>query len=117
MTHAVEVQDEGVVVRLRGPVVGGPDGARFHDTLRALKAEGHTHVVVDLSGISRMDPIGLGTLLGGLALLRNAGGEMYGVGLPDHVHALLVITRLRSVLPCFDSVAEALQARSEATTS
>lgn len=114
MTHAVDKQEGQVVVRLRGPALGGPDGARFHDTLRALKAEGHTHVVADLGGITRMDPIGLGTVLGGLALMRNAGGEMYLADVPDHVHSLLVITRLRATLPCFDSVDEALQARSEA---
>lgn len=116
MTHAVEVQDGQAIVRLRGAVVGGPDGARFHDALRALKAEGHTHVVVDLSDVTRMDPIGLGTLLGGLALVRNAGGEMYWAALPEHVHSLLVITRLQAALPCYDSVTDAIQARAEAVT-
>lgn len=110
MTHTVEVQGEGVIVRLRGPVVGGPDGARVHDTLRTLKAEGRTHVVLDLSGVTRLDPIGLGVLVGGLALVRNAGGEMYWAALPDHVHSLLVITRLHAALPCFDTVDEALRA-------
>jgi len=114
MTHVVDEQDGQVVVRLRGPAVGGPDGARFHDTLRTLKAEGHTHVVADLSGLTRMDPVGLGVLLGGLAFMRNAGGEMYLADLPDHVHSLLVITDLRGPLACFDSVADALRARSEA---
>ena len=114
MRHAVDTEDGHPVVRLRGLVAGGPDGARFHDALRKLRTDGHTHVVADLSGVTRMDPIGLGSLLGGVAFMRNAGGELYLASLPDHVHSLLVITRLRATLSCFDSVAAALEAQAEA---
>lgn len=102
-------------MRLRGAAMGGPDAARFHDALRALRAEGHAHVVVDASGLTRIDPVGLGALLGGLALMRNAGGELSVATPPDHLHSLLVITRLRDALPCFDSIAAAHRAHAERT--
>lgn len=110
MTHEVIERAEAVVIAVRGAVLGGPDGTRLYDTLQRLQQQSHTHVVVDLHEVTRINPIGLGMLIGGMALMRNAGGDLYFARVPDLMQSLLVITRVGAVVECFASVEEALEA-------
>lgn len=108
MTHEVDERERGIVVTVRGAALGGPDGTQLYDTLQALHDQGHARVVLDLRALTRINPLGLGLFIAGLALMRNSGGELYFANLPDAVHSLLVITQLRAAVPCFDSVEAAL---------
>ena len=108
MTHEVDERAGGAVIAVHGAALGGPDGTQLYDTLQALHDQGHARVVMDLRGLTRINPRGLGLFIAGLALMRNSGGELRFANLPDAVHSLLVITRLRSAVPCFDSVEAAL---------
>ena len=110
MTHEVDERAGGVVVAVQGGALGGPDGAQLYETLQALQDQGHGRVVLDLRGLTRINPRGLGLFIAGLALLRNGGGELRFAHLPDAMHSLLVITQLRASVPCFDSVEAALAA-------
>jgi anti-sigma B factor antagonist len=98
-----------VVLKLKGDVMGGPDGSKLHDKLRELKEAGQTNVVVDLSRVRFMNSSGLGMLIGGLATMRNSGGDLRLARAADRIQSLLVIAKLLSVFRHYESVDEAVE--------
>jgi len=97
-----------VVLKLKGDVMGGPDGSKLHDKLRELKDSGQHNVVVDLSKVRFMNSSGLGMLIGGLATMRNSGGDLRLANPADRIQSLLVIAKLLTVFKHFESVDEAV---------
>ena len=109
MNYKVDEKYNCVVLTLKGNVMGGPDGAKLHDTLHELKEDGKTNVVVDLSKVKFMNSSGLGMLISAMTTMRNAGGDLRLANVADRIQSLLVITKLITVFKHFDSVEEAAQ--------
>jgi anti-sigma B factor antagonist len=109
MRFDTEERYNAVILRLKGDVMGGPDGSKLHDQLRELKDSGHTNVVVDLSKVRFMNSSGLGMLIGGLATMRNSGGDLRLANAADRIQSLLVIAKLLTVFKHYDSVDEAVE--------
>ena len=104
MQYAFEMTPFGLVVRLRGPVRGGAAVSSWHDALRQCCARGQRRIVVDCEGVEAVDASGLGAMVGALAIVRNAGGDLALACVPDELRSLLLITRLTDVLPPHASV-------------
>lgn len=113
MNYNVEERYNAVLITLKGNVMGGPDGAKLHDTLHELKEKGKKNVVVDLSKTKFMNSSGLGLLISGMTTMRNAGGDLRLANVADRIQSLLVITKLITVFKHFDSVDEAIASYDE----
>ena len=107
MNYNVEERYNSVVITLKGNAMGGPDGAKLHDTLHDLKESGKTNVVCDLSKVKFMNSSGLGMLISAMTTLRNAGGDLRLANVADRIQSLLVITKLITVFKHFESVEDA----------
>jgi anti-sigma B factor antagonist len=108
MNYSVEEKYNAVVITLKGNVMGGPDGAKLHDTLKELKEQEKKNVVVDLSKTKFMNSSGLGMLISAMTTMRNAGGDLRLANVADRIQSLLVITKLITVFKHYDSVEEAV---------
>ena len=113
MNFNVDERYNAVVITLKGNVMGGPDGAKLHDTLHDLKENGKKNVVIDLSKTKFMNSSGLGMLISGMTTMRNAGGDLRLANVADRIQSLLVITKLITVFKHFDSVDEAVASYEE----
>jgi len=113
MNFNVDERYNAVLITLKGNVMGGPDGAKLHDTLHELKEKGKKNVVVDLSKTKFMNSSGLGMLISGMTTMRNAGGDLRLANVADRIQSLLVITKLITVFKHFDSVEEAVASYDE----
>lgn len=113
MKYDVDERYNAVVLKLKGNVMGGPDGAKLHDQLHELKDEGKKNVVVDLSKVKFMNSSGLGMLISAMTTMRNAGGDLRLANVADRIQSLLVITKLITVFKHFDSVEEAAKSYDE----
>ncbi len=80
---------------------------RLRHALVAIVAEGHDHVVVDLTDTEFLDSTGLGALVAGLKRIRARGGEMRVVCSNPRVCKVFEITSLDRVVPMFETVEEA----------
>ena len=109
MNYDVDERYNAVVITLKGNVMGGPDGAKLHDTLHELRENGKKNVIVDLSKVKFMNSSGLGMLISGMTTMRNAGGDLRLANVADRIQSLLVITKLITVFKHFDSVEEAVE--------
>jgi anti-sigma B factor antagonist len=72
---------------------------------------GRTTVVVDLAGCEFMDSSGLGAIIGGLKVARQAGGDLRIARLTPQVRTVLELTNLDRVLRPHESVEAALDDR------
>ncbi|HEX7072248.1 MAG TPA: STAS domain-containing protein [Rhodothermales bacterium] len=108
MNYDLDERYNAVVISLKGNVMGGPDGAKLHETLHELKEQGKKNVVVDLSRVKFMNSSGLGMLIGGLTTMRNTGGDLRLANVADRIQSLLVITKLITVFKHYDSLEEAV---------
>jgi anti-sigma B factor antagonist len=113
MNYNVEERYNSVVISLKGNVMGGPDGAKLHDTLHELKEQGKTNVVVDLSKVKFMNSSGLGMLISAMTTMRNSGGDLRLANVADRIQSLLVITKLITVFKHFESVDDAARSFEE----
>ena len=68
---------------------------------------GHRRLIVDLGGVTFIDSSGLGTLIGGLKLTRQAGGDLRIARPTDQARLVLQLTTLDRVLRPYTSVEEA----------
>ncbi len=70
-------------------------------------ADGHARIVVDLTDTSFVDSSGLGALIGGLKVTRQAGGDLRIAGAPEQVTTVLQLTNLDRVLKSHSTPADA----------
>ena len=90
---AVESVDGWQVLRLAGEV-DVATAPRLRDRLVQLITDGPPQVVVDLSGLTFIDSMGLGALVSGMKRARAHDGDLRLAGASDHVAKVLSITRL-----------------------
>ncbi|NBC17635.1 MAG: anti-sigma factor antagonist [Bacteroidetes bacterium] len=113
MNYSVDERYNAVVIKLKGNVMGGPDGSKLHDTLHELKDNGKKNVIADLGKVKFMNSSGLGMLISGMTTMRNAGGDLRLANVADRIQSLLIITKLITVFKHYDSVEEAVESFEE----
>ncbi len=106
MDLAIQVyaKDDWQVVIVAGEV-DVATAPRLHDRLVGLASDGHRRLAVDLEGVTMLDWMGLGALLGVLARVRSLGGEMVVLSPSPATRELLALTDLDRVLPIRDRLA------------
>jgi anti-sigma B factor antagonist len=92
----------GRVVTLRGPVTL----ETLFDLQNTLRQE-HTDLVIDLSGVPYMDSAGLGALLTAYASCQRNHHKFALAGVSSRIMVLLEVTKINTLLPIFDTVADA----------
>lgn len=68
---------------------------------------GHRRIVLDLAETGFMDSSGLGSLVGGLKAVRDAGGDLRIANVGEQVRMVLELTGMDWVLTPYASVEEA----------
>lgn len=100
--------DDAAVIRPQGrlTMVTAPE-LRSH-VLMAIEQH-RVRVVIDLSETEFMDSSGLGALIAGLKVTRQAGGDLRIACMGPQVATIIQLANLDRILQPYDSVAEALQ--------
>ncbi|GII02954.1 STAS domain-containing protein [Planobispora takensis] len=78
-------------------------------TFADLLAEGHVHMIIDVSDLEFCDSTGVWMLLSGLRRTFEAGGWLRLAGVRGFLERLLELTRLGDAFPTDPSVAESLR--------
>lgn len=109
-TFDLAVSDERSckVFHLRGRLMDQQQADRLMEALEAEVAQGHTHVVLDLSELQYMNSTGLNILINVLTRTRNAGGDTLIAGVSNSVRQLFVVTKLDTVFIITPDVASAV---------
>jgi anti-sigma B factor antagonist len=102
-------EQEGIsVLKLKGRLTFGEEDIQLNDEIRHALAARRFRLVIDLSGVDKIDSAGLGTLLYARAELRRAGGGLALANLrPSHIETLLV-AKLETVFRVFGTNQDAV---------
>ena len=104
------LQDDIIIIRLEGDVMGGPEAGQLHEEVNKLLDQESMKAVLDLSAVKRMNSSGLGILINANTTFRQNGGRLLLAGLTPLVQNLLTITRLNQVFESYETVDGAISA-------
>jgi anti-sigma B factor antagonist len=88
--------------------------AQVRAWLESLTGSPPCYLVVNLKGVTYVDPSGLSALVSGLNRCRASGGELYLCCLPDRVRILFELTRLNlafEIFPAEDAAVKAIESQ------
>ncbi len=88
----------------------------FREAIQRLLREGHTSILLNLTGLDYLDSSGIGELVRNYLAVVKKGGAMKVVGLAPKVEEILKVTQLYQVFPEFPDEASALQSFPEKNT-
>jgi anti-sigma B factor antagonist len=80
----------------------------FRERVKQLVESGSTQLVIDLGEVNFVDSSGLGAIIGGLKVARQAGGDLRIAHANQQVLLVLDLTSLNRVLQPYGTVEEAL---------
>jgi anti-sigma B factor antagonist len=107
--HIEQREREGIVILdLKGPLTLGPEDLELRDRLSALHQSGKVNIVLNLKEVTGIDSSGLGTLVFGLARLRQAGGKLALLNVHQTHLKLFLLTRLALAFEFFDDEQDAV---------
>jgi anti-sigma B factor antagonist len=97
-------------VTLRGGLVLGPPTDNLRQTLDNLIAHGETQIVLGMTEVNRLDSSGIGILVKGLQLTKEAGGSLKLVNPAKVVLQTLSMCRLLPLFEVYDQEQQAIAA-------
>ncbi len=103
-------EQQGVrIYELSGDLRGHPDCYGFLDDVRNSITEGAGKVIVDLSGVEKMDSAGVGILASIVSSADNASAALRFSGLTEKTEKAIVIVGLLRVMQISPTLDDALQ--------
>jgi anti-sigma B factor antagonist len=97
------------VLEMRGPLLIGVACTRLQLAVEDLLAEKQTRVVLDMTGVPRVDSGGLGKIVNSLSRIRMAGGTMHLAGVNQTVIGLFKLTKVDRIVKLFPTARDAAQ--------
>jgi anti-sigma B factor antagonist len=104
-----QIQGNVVVLRCRGRIVFGDEGAIFRERVRS-ELTGTSKIVIDLSSVEYIDSGGLGILVSLHTTAKNRGGDIKLVSPTERVERVLAETKLNTVFSVHPNLDAALAA-------
>jgi anti-anti-sigma factor len=95
------------LIQCKGRIVIGEEVKALEAALEQDSRRHLSQVVIELSGATRLDSIGLGLLVRYATLLRKRGGDLRLAAAPGFISQLLEMTRVSDTLRSFRTVEEA----------
>ncbi len=109
MPVKVTEQDKVYIIAPEGPSMALDSHAELRDLFKQLKEKAPKGVVLDLMDVSRIDSLGLGSLISGRLTLRGTC-EISLCRLSPIVESLVRHSRMDLLFPIYDSLQKAVEA-------
>jgi len=96
-------------VQFRGMTLGEIGGGQLIAKIRELVNRGWVKILLNLLDVPYVDSFGLEEILLGLKAARAAAGELALYNVHPRIRDLLVVTKLHTVIPSYESEQEAVR--------
>jgi len=109
MSFSFHIEQENglVVIQLVGSLISNQQFEELQNELDFHYNDEGLKLVLDLSKMEYMNSTGLGVLIHIFTQIRNNGGEVVLVNIPENINKLLLITKLNSIFNVEDTLADA----------
>lgn len=113
LTLNVHSEDPGFTIIEVGGEIDVYTAPKLRERLISLVESGSYELIVDMEGVEFLDSTGLGVLVGGLKRVRAHDGWIDLVCTQSRILRIFRITGLSKVFSIYDSVQDAVAARSQ----
>jgi anti-sigma B factor antagonist len=100
--------DEVLILEPKGKITIGVGDVALRNAVQQAVADGHTKILIDLSGVTTMDSSGIGELVSTYTTVTNRGGKLKLLHLPPKIQDIMQVTQLITVFEVFDDEGEAV---------
>ncbi|HEY0667932.1 MAG TPA: STAS domain-containing protein [Sphingobacteriaceae bacterium] len=108
MKFTVDKHEKYVLIKLNESKLNSLISPQLKSEFILTNTEGQRNIILDLSLVKYSDSSGLGSLLVGHRICKNAEGTFIITGINDNIMRLVTISQLESVLTIVPSVEEAI---------
>lgn len=112
-----ELKPGVVVLELKGPLQMGVECKQLELAFDELLREKQTRVVLDFTGITKLDSGGLGKVVNCFSRLKKAGGAMRLAGVQGMIDNVLKITLVDRLMKVYPTALEASENFTDASQS
>ena len=105
-----------IALELSGPLQMGVECKQLELALDDLLRQNHRCVVLDLSGLTKLDSGGLGKIVNCFSRLKTAGGTLCLTGSTGMIDGVLKLTHADRFLKCYPSALAAAESFSDQST-
>ena len=95
------------LIELSGRLALGRESQRLEGLVGGFVAQGHLHVIIDLTAVDYIDSAGIGMLALAGGQLKEAGGRLALVAGEGRVRSMVRMTQLDAIMPMCDSLGTA----------
>ena len=106
-SYNIKKDTDLLIVALQGNLIGKEQIGELFNEIDFELAEGVENIIIDLEDMQYLNSTGLSIFIQILTKVRNNGGDVVVVNVPEKINKLLVITKLNSVFNIKDSVENA----------
>lgn len=96
------------IIALSGKIMGTTEDKKFIEIIYDYAEQGHTKIVLDLSGVEWINSQGLGLCLRALTTLRKRNGDMKLANLSKNSRSLMERCRLLNVINHYKTIDKAV---------
>jgi len=108
MKFSLDKAEKYVIFKLKEEKLDTTLAPALKSEFITLNAEGHAHIIFDLSDTKYIDSSGLSSILVAKRLCDNIDGALVLAGVSEHVLKLFKISQLDSVITILPTVEEAI---------
>ncbi len=104
-----ELKPGVIVLELSGPLQMGVECKQLELAFDKILRENHTRVVLDLSGLTKLDSCGLGKIVNCFSRLKSTGGSLCLTGTTGMIEGVLKLAHADRFLKCYPTVLAAAE--------
>ena len=105
-----KAREDVIIVDLEGRLISGTGDAVLREVMNTVVADDWKKIVLNLSGVTRIDSAGIGELMASVQLGERFGCRTHLVRIHGQVERILTLSQLLPLLNVFDEEDEALDA-------
>ncbi len=100
------------ILKLKGNLMGMPETEELQSEVKAMLGQNIKKLVLDLSGVSWVNSVGIGAIMAAHTTMVNREGKLCLANVSEKVHSILIITQLQKIFCTFESLDEAINSLS-----
>ena len=108
-----KIADDVGIITLKGKLMGLPETDELQDEIKSMLGQKIKKIVLDLSGVSWINSIGIGSIMRAHTTISSAEGKLALANVSDKVNSILLITQLQKIFNTHASVKDAIKSLSQ----
>src|SRR5215469_8604160 len=111
-----ELKPGVIALELSGPLQMGVECKQLELAFDDILRENHKCVILDLSGLTKLDSGGLGKIVNCFSMLKTAGGSLCLTGSTGMIDGVLKLTHADRFLKCYPTAQAAAESFSDSSS-